>query len=63
MPRKPEPPPPRATVQRKRTGEVRRKLTVYLPPDLHRALGHFAVDHDTDMSGAAVEAIKRMLAE
>ena len=61
MPRKPEPPTAKTTVTRKRTGEERRKLTIYLPPDLYRALGHFAVDHDLDMSGAAVEAIRHMV--
>lgn len=60
-PRKEKPATPRSTVTRKRTGEERRKLTCYLPPELYRALGHYAVDHDTDMSAAAVEAIGRML--
>jgi hypothetical protein len=54
---------PRNSVDRKRTGEVKRKLTVYLSPELHRALGHFAVDHDLDLSGAAVMAIERMLGD
>jgi len=61
MPRKPTVQPPRSTVERKRTGEVKRKLTVYLTPELYRALGHYAVDHDTDMSAAAAEAIALML--
>lgn len=60
MPRKPEPPKTRATVELK-SGRTVRKTTIYLPPELARRLGHWCVDHDADMSTAIVQAVERML--
>jgi hypothetical protein len=43
-------------------GGVRMKKTlVELPEDLHKALKHYAVEHDTQMKDVVAEAVRRFL--
>ena len=51
----------RQIVERKRTGEVKRRLTVYVSPDAYRGLRRYAADHDLDVSAAVAVAVDRLL--
>ncbi len=49
--------PKRKLVKRKRTNEDVWPVTVYLPPDWEKPLGHAAVNHGMDLTGIIVHAV------
>jgi len=44
-------------------GRQVRRLVAYFDPELAKRLERYAVDHEVDVSGAIVEAVRRMLGE
>jgi hypothetical protein len=52
----------RKTIPQQKGGLLRMKKTlVALPEDLHKALKHYAVEHETQMKDVVAEAIRRYL--
>jgi predicted DNA-binding protein len=51
---------PRGIVERE-GGRLRRRRTVYLPPDLDERLDRWCADQGREVSHAVAEAIRRML--
>ena len=50
-----------ASVVRRRDGRTRRRMTVYLPPDLARKLELHCVTQNRELSEAVTEAVTQLL--
>lgn len=48
-------------IVQRRDGRVRRRMTVYLPPDLAKKLKIYAVSEDREISDVVAEAVEKML--
>jgi predicted transcriptional regulator len=45
----------------KKGGRMEKRPMVALPPDLHKALRHYATDHDVQMQSVVAEALRQYL--
>ena len=48
-------------IVQRRDGRVRRRMTVYLPPDLAKKLKIYAVSEDREISDVVAEAVEKLL--
>jgi predicted transcriptional regulator len=47
----------------KKGGRMEKRPMVPLPPDLHKALRHYATDHEVQMQVVVAEALRQYLAQ